>query len=436
MNKRETALYSLAEAAGSIMQGVFLTYVIFFYTDELSASPATIGALWFGFSLWNAINDIIAGWLSDKILPVVKKRARYIKLLAIPATICFIAIWNPPSIIRDNQTILLLYFLLTITIFDTIQSFLGTNQQALFADLFKTKSKRAGAASIKQIINMGLSGVLVVLAPMLYQGGLGWTGMSIIIGIFTLTLYLFSLIGMQKEPDNHKLYGKNVKEKYIAAIKSRTFWPVFGTGFFLRMILATVSTTIPFYIKYTLQTEESYATIFMGSLVLSSIISLPIWQQIYRRYSVRFGVTLSLILAILCLTPLFFISILEISVIIICLVGFVVGGVIFSSSEILLAELIDDDYIRTGVKKDLQFTSLLGSTSRLPYALSGLFLGLALMLSNYDSELEVAAQPENVGIAVNLVFTIAPLIAMIGGLIAISRYPIKGKRLEKIYSAK
>lgn len=79
-----TLFYSLGNAAGLLTYSTFNTFIQYFYTTVMGLPPEWVGRGWFAFGFWNAVNDPVAGWLSDRTATRWGRRRFFIGLLAIP----------------------------------------------------------------------------------------------------------------------------------------------------------------------------------------------------------------------------------------------------------------------------------------------------------------------------------------------------------------
>ncbi len=88
--------------------------------------------------------------------------------------------------------------------------------------------------------------------------------------------------------------------------------------------------------------------------------------------------------------PLIFVSSLTTMAIALGVLGLVVGGSALGP-DMLFAEVVDDDYVRTGQRREGMYRGILGFIFRFPPALAGLILGEGLAAAGFDADVAAAA---------------------------------------------
>ena len=429
-------LYALGNAAGLLTYNTFNAFIQFFYTDEVGLPPQWVGRGWFAFGFWNAVNDPIAGWLSDSTQSKIGRRTFYIRLLAIPVAIAFALVWLPPIDVENNgATAVMVYFLVIISIYDMLQSIITLNQDALFPEMFQETATRARGSSVRQFIGFGLGGgAAIALSPLIYDSSLGWTGLAIIWGFTASLFYFLSLIGIQENPAYAETENPPILDQLKLALKNRTFIIVLGINFVFRFFLAGLVAALPFYAEYVLGLDGPRTSLLLTALVVASVISLLMWQEIFKRIGTRNSLLISFTLAAIVAIPILFTSTLTTTVIILGLLGLVVGGALLLGPDMVFAELIDEDYVNTGARREGLYRGILGFMFRFPPAVAGLLLGELLAASGYDSDLSAAQQPADVETVIRAFTAVSPVVAIIIGIGFLLIYPLYGDHLRQIQS--
>ena len=80
-------MYSLPHVAFGLVGLPFALYMMKFSTDVLLIAPATMGMLFFGSRLWDAVSDPMAGFLSDRTRSRFGRRRSWMFAAPIPIAI-------------------------------------------------------------------------------------------------------------------------------------------------------------------------------------------------------------------------------------------------------------------------------------------------------------------------------------------------------------
>ena len=109
----------------------FLVFTFYYAVIGIDVNLVTIGfILW---SIWNAVNDPLLGFISDKTKTRFGRRTPYIIVSFIPLSLMMFFLWTPPA---DNISMSFIYFLLAIMIFDGLYTMNALNLTALFPEMW------------------------------------------------------------------------------------------------------------------------------------------------------------------------------------------------------------------------------------------------------------------------------------------------------------
>jgi GPH family glycoside/pentoside/hexuronide:cation symporter len=214
-------------------------------------------------------------------------------------------------------------------------------------------------------------------------------------------------------------------------LTNRTFLIVLCINFMTRFIIAAIVAAMPFYADYVLRISETQLTQLLLALFATSGTSVLVWQFIIRRTGTRTGMMLSMSIATVFALPLLFTSSLLATALVLALLGLAIGGIVLGP-DMLFAEVVDEDYARTGVRREGTYRGLLGFIYRFPPAVAGLLLGEGLALAGYDANWGAEAQPEAVVTLIRAFTAFLPLVALILGILLLAKYPLHGEYLRAI----
>ena len=83
MKKRHMIAYSVGSLGAALAMQCFNTFAPIFYIDTLKLPPALFGIAMAVYAIWNAINDPLAGQISDRTRTRWGRLIPYIMFLAV-----------------------------------------------------------------------------------------------------------------------------------------------------------------------------------------------------------------------------------------------------------------------------------------------------------------------------------------------------------------
>ena len=119
---------SAADSACATLQALVSSGALTYYFTELRGlSLQWTGIAWLLFGIWNAINDPLFGWISDRTHSSLGRRLPYIRYGAPLFSLSFILFWIDIPSTQDSQRALFLQMLLALFLFDTFYTAIATS---------------------------------------------------------------------------------------------------------------------------------------------------------------------------------------------------------------------------------------------------------------------------------------------------------------------
>ncbi|MBM3125665.1 MAG: MFS transporter [Chloroflexi bacterium] len=118
---------SLADASVAILQSLVAAGALTYYFVNLRGlSTAYTGIVWLLFGIWNAVNDPLFGYISDRTKNKLGRRIPYIRYGAPIFIMAFILFWmDVPGV--NSQVGLFVQMLLVLFVFDTLYTAIATS---------------------------------------------------------------------------------------------------------------------------------------------------------------------------------------------------------------------------------------------------------------------------------------------------------------------
>lgn len=425
----EKLAYSFGALGSSLSSQAVQTYIVFFYADVLKVPIELIGYSMMAYGIWNAINDPLFGYFSDRTRTRWGRRIPYVAGGLIPLTLAFILLWTPPSgVVNAGHFSLFIYFTVMMFLFDGIFTLVILNWTALFPEMFPSLKDRAAVSMWRQIFgNVGLV-VGIALAPVVY-GRLGWGAMGIIYGVVTGVSVGISLLGSRETGARAGEEPLNVFPALKHTIANKSFMTYVVSSMLVQFVFVLIMAIVPFYSKYALKIAEDQSSLLLGAVFLVVFIMLAPWM----RYTVKVGPKQAMLSAIvlfaLALIPFGLARGLAMGIVCGALLGIGLAGLMLLF-DVLIADVIDEDEVLTGRRREGMYFGANALFIRLGVSAQALVMSQVLKASGYDPNL--AAQPASVETGVRFLTAGVPVIALILAFLVLRMYPLHGDALARI----
>ncbi len=354
-----------------------MTYQIFqglIFTYYFAVIGLELWLMWLAYiiwGIWNAINDPFLGSLSDrKKYGKLGKRKFFIVISFIPLCLMMILLFTVPPGIE------FFYFLLIIILFELVYTLFDVNVKSLFPEMWPDEKERAKT----NLILRGLTIIAILFAfifpsfviPQIAPGELTpeeitpikfsyiITGCLVAI-IVAITGLLFILFGIKEKEEVQEKFEKRPSffESLKLSLKNKTFVKLVLANMSTWYVLTMLPAMYPLYCRHVLGIE---AFLYVGmSLTLCFIVAalvMPVHRKIGFKFGMRKGFMITMIILIGTLIPYLFFSDNDISrilgIIATASVGFGISGIMFYF-DILIGDVIDQDELKTGVKRSASF---------------------------------------------------------------------------------
>jgi len=415
------------------INSAFNTWVFSFYFTAVRLPVLYIMFAYILWTIWNSINDPLIGYLSDRTNTRWGRRKPYILLGTIPIIVIEIILWLPPT---SSHFITFIYLLIMLMCYDTFYTMVALPYDSLFPELYTSVEERAEVNTIKQVLaTIGM--LCAFLVPGYFIGDLTQKEGYLINGMVTSTIVgislLFSLKFGVREREEFKLDHQH-DFSFIGGVKysfKNKGFVLYTIMFFLyEYILLLLATVVPLYGEHVLKVESAFQTsILLGLMFVIGVVTVLIWQKLDIKIGSRKAYAISMIVYVITAIPLLFISTYEAALITVIFMGFGFGGMLYFI-YLIIADVVDEDELKTGVRREGTFFGITNFFMRLAMILS--IVSVSLVFSSTGWE-EYTPNPDvNVILGLRLLVFLFPLIAVIGSLICLYFYPFTREYVDEI----
>ncbi|GMQ55782.1 MFS transporter [Vallitalea sediminicola] len=368
-----TLRYSLGILGLQIPSQAFTVFLLYYYVDTLNLAVG-LAALGRGiFSVWDAVDNILFGYLSDNTRTKWGRRKPWI-IGALPFYIIFfIMVFSTPAGFTEGNK-LFWYFTIIIFLYETFATILWGNYGALFPELFRKSSLRAKASGFKQVFAIIGTIIGMAVTPIIYKS-IGFTMMAVIYGIIGALILLYSILGSHED----KTLINTPKIPFVKAFKetlsNKLFWIYSIAYTFIQFVFGLLIAALPFYAEYSLGLDSNETSLLMASIFIIAIPAVIIWTKLVKKIGASKTWLIGVAVIGITVIPLGFSYNFTTGIISGMLLGIGYCSVLISG-EVITSEIIDKDAEKTGSRREAIYLSVYGFIIRI----SGVFQSIAFAL--------------------------------------------------------
>jgi glycoside/pentoside/hexuronide:cation symporter, GPH family len=404
--------------------------IIAFYIVDVKNLPVTwYSAFWFFYTIYNALNNPVLGYFSDRTRSRWGRRIPYILFGGLPYAVAFALLFTAPFDGRNDPVGLLIYFGTMIIIWEGLYTALATGYYGLLPEMFGNYRERTDVAA-KMNIFQTIALVLGAALPPILAELLGWPGMATVLAVISVAaIYVgYPALFERKElkTDTSFPFWQALKSTFI----NRSYWTATGAQAMRFFATGTLQTGMMFYMKYSLGVDESMATTVFAIAFLVAMFSLYPWRNwVANKLDSRRTLMIANAVMIVGIVPFGLSPSLPFTLAAAVVLGIGLGGLVLIG-DVIMTEVVDEDEVKTGHQRAGMYFGMSGFIITLSGLLVSTVFGLMMPAFGYDTLLEV--QPATVDLGFRLFLTVPTSIGFLLAIFLLWRYPLHGKRLQEI----
>lgn len=433
----KTRLAKIAYGIGNLGQALFFntvqTFLIFFYTDVVRLDTRLVGlAFAISYGVWNAINDPLLGVLSDRTRTRWGRRIPYIAVGTPLALLFFYLVWAPPvggqPLSHPSHAGIFLYFAVIIALFDLVNTAVSVTYTAIFPEAFEDLAERTEVSIYRQVAAMVGTALGVAIMPVIV-GALtkpfgelgGWRGAGLILGLIGAGAFGVSLLGSRERKQTGPAETLSLAAAFKETFTNRSFLAFVGANLMICYIWSWLSAMVPFFTKYVLGVPGEQMSLIFVAMFVTSMAFYPLWRKVALRLGSKATLGLAVTLFVAFMLLVLVVGNLLQTLLMMLLVGAANSGITLVR-DIVLSDVIDEDELRTGQRREGSYFGVNAFIERLVMVLIGGSSSLVLGLSGYAPEL--VTQPPSVARGIRLGMSMLPLVALAVFWLALRFYPL------------
>jgi len=437
--------YGVGELAAAVPASLSAFFVLYFFTTVAGLSPALAATVLLVGRLWDAINDPLVGWLSDRTVSPLGRRFPWMLGGAVPMALCAVLLWTVPP--TDNQWAIFAYYVVLSMFAFAAFTAVQLPYTALAAELSDDYDERTDLIGMKSAFSIGGSIAALVMAQIVFARVEDPQRQYLIMGALSAVLVVF-IIGLcvagtyrrywQVRRRHPRLSPQTTALSLLgqirSVVKNAAFRQVLGLYLCGWMGIQVTAAMLPYFISAWMGLPETHFAQMALAVQGTAIAMLFFWDRVAKYSDKRMVFLLGAPLAMLALAGLATVQPGQLTWM--YTLGVVAGvgiATLYMVPFAMLPDVIDLDELQTGLRRDGLYFSALVFLQKLGLAMALFISGQLLGWTGYDAS--AAVQPTQALWAIRLLIGPFPALLLVVGLGFAYRYPISRDRHRQILAA-
>ncbi|TFG06531.1 MAG: hypothetical protein EU539_07395 [Promethearchaeota archaeon] len=416
----------------TIIAGGALTY---YFVNIRGLGPILAGLVWLIFGIWNAINDPIFGYVSDRTKSELGRRIPYIRygapLIAAFYILCWIEFPNITSL--DLQTVLFLQLLIFLFFYDILYTAIATALYVMPYEMAISNKARGSILVWKLFFSIFSIMLPLVLIPLLqpttgedttfYQ--LFHVGIGIFVGTFVFASTFFYKEKHYKQAEPNVPFLESVKNTF----KNKSFIIFEVVSFTIIYCSVGLMMGLLFYLDEFPENSMLYlfASLFAG---------IPVGIYLFIGKQEKMGVKKTMQIMVLVFSISCFIILIFGRLLIPTMIGFfgvgmgVVGG--YFLIPLMNGDVIDKDEHLTDQRREGMYAAINSLITKYAASLAQAIFLFVIAFFGYNEALQAGEQSELARTGILIGWMLVPGILLFLSFIVMKWYPLAGEEWRAI----
>ncbi len=307
LSKKQIWIFALGQLGWSTLSGIIGAWLVTFYlptTTDIEAGATQFihpGLVIGGFltilglitalsRIFDAVTDPLIASLSDRSKNKRGRRIPFMQYAAIPlAIVTVLLFWAPVNEISALNIVWISVFVILFYLFMTMYC---TPYNALISEFGKTQEDRMAISTAISLTFFG--GTLLAYTPFVFAGVLRGMGASFAMSYRIMFIILAAIAAvcmliptfLLKERDFVDTVPSNANmfKSLAATFKNKDFDVFVGSDIMYWVGLTLFQTGLPFFVKVSMQIDESFTMYFLGGMTVLSACFYPFVTKLVKKF--------------------------------------------------------------------------------------------------------------------------------------------------------
>ncbi|MBO4339644.1 MAG: MFS transporter [Clostridia bacterium] len=418
----------LCGTANGLLTGGGMSY---FFVSYLGMDEKLASIVWIIFGIWNAFNDPLFGYISDRTKSKLGRRIPYIRYGAIFYAVFFIATWVKWPI-GQSQTALFVQMLVTLFLFDTLYTAIATSLYVMPYTMAVSNKARSNIFLWKIFFTLISLGVPLVLFPMIKpnpgESARQFQIIMTVLGIVIFAVIFASTFFYKEKVQSENEETENIFRAVISCFKNRSFVIFEILSFTVIFIQTILMQGVIYYFDAYKNVPMAFA---YGALGLGAVFGVVLFASKTSSWGVKkCTVLMCIVFAIGATVMVFFGKFLPVA-----LACFFTAGMGFAGGMYLIplmnGDVIDYDESVTGVRREGMYAGVNSLITKPAISLANAAFLMIIAWFGFDKTIKTELQTPLAKQGILVAWMAIPAILLVICAFSLKFYPLAGEKWQK-----
>lgn len=424
---------SIADASCAMLNtfvvSIGLTY---YFTSYRGMYPGLASTVWLLFAIWNAVNDPLFGFISDRTKNKLGRRIPYIRYGAPIIGLAFIFSWVNLGGVNASQTVLFVQMLFLLFIFDSLYTAIATSIYVMPFEMAVSNKARSSIFIWKLIFSVFPLVVPLVLWGIIRPepGSNAFTFQLIMTGfgvamaaLIFVSTYFYEEKHFQQEEKQPPFF-----QSLVECFRNRSFIVFEVISFTIIYVQTSLMLGLNYYLaEFSIPAVPLYAALGVG--IIGGVF-------FFVKMRDRLGVKGCTMLMAVVFSAGCFMVLVGGRLFLPTLVGFFCFGIGFAGGMYLIplmnGDVVDMDEHRTGLRREGMYAGVNSFVTKPAISLANSIFLWFLGLYGYNFSGLQGTQSDQAGTGILLGWVLIPGILLAVSFFSLFLYPLAGRTWEEI----
>jgi len=427
--------FGVADLGGNLYFTAMSFWTMAYLTDTVKLSPALAGVAVMVAKIWDAVNDPLMGFISDRTKTRLGRRRPYILFAAVPLMLFMWMFYTAPRF--TDPIVLTVWATAALCLLNTAFTAVNIPYGALTPELTDDYNERTSLNGYR--FSFAVVGTIVGAGAVLPLVGLGadrragFAIVGLVLGAVMAVSSIITGVSVRERPRDPDEKHESFLATYLVVFRNKPYLVLLFTYALHLAGIAFLSGILVYYFKY-LFGNEGLTTMAMLILLVVAMASIPVSVVLSKRIGKKLVYQLSfLIMAAGCMViyllghvlgPTFTIAMMAVTGI-----GL---GFAYVPPFAMLPDAIELEALNTGIRREGAYYGIWTFMASLFQSGAMALLGFILSIAGYVPD--IAQGPAALG-AIRLMIGPIPAVILVGATVLVQFYPIDEKTYESTLAA-